>query len=315
MSTRNTPSGRRASLGVLRIVLPVLVATVGAACDGDLPDAYGNFESREVTVSSEAAGKLRRFDVREGDDLEPGAMVAQIDTVQLALQRDELELQLVASRLRADEARAQLRALQAQLRTAREDYERTERLFDRNAATAGDLNRLEGSVASLSEQVEGARARIDLLQQESAIVESRIAQLRERIGRASVQNPIGGTVLTTMVEAGEVVQPGAPLYTIAPLDTLVLRAYVSGGQLARLELGDEVAVQFDAGSDTLERRTGRLSWISSEAEFTPTPIQTREERVDQVYAVKVLVPNEDRRMKIGMPGELFLSSAGPGDGP
>ena len=146
-------------------------------------------------------------------------------------------------------------------------------------------------------------------------MESRIAQLRERIDRASVRNPIGGTVLTTMVEAGEVVQPGAPLYTIAPLDTLVLRAYVSGGQLARLALGDEVAVQFDAGPETLERRMGRLTWIASEAEFTPTPIQTREERVDQVYAITVRVPNEDRRIKIGMPGELILRSSGSGDDP
>jgi HlyD family secretion protein len=314
MSMRH-PSPRPRRLPAARwLLLPVMAATV-VACDGELPDAYGNFESREVTVSSEVTGKLIRFDVREGDELDPDIAVAQIDTLQMALQMSELELQVRASRIRADEARAQVRSLQAQLGSAEEDYERTQRLFDRNAATAGDLNRLAGNVSSLREQIVGARARVDLMQQEAAIAEARIAQLRDRIGRATIRNPVGGTVLTTMVEGGEVVQAGRPLYTIAPLDTLILRAYVSGGQLASLTLGGEVSVQFDAGSGTLERRSGRLTWIASEAEFTPTPIQTREQRVDQVYAVKVLVPNEDRRLKIGMPGELLLTTSGPGGQP
>lgn len=284
------------------------------ACTAEEPDAYGNFESREVVVSTEAAGRLERFDLAEGDELEAGAAVAQVDTVQMALQAEELALQAESARLRAAEAAAQLRSLEAQLATSLDDFQRVDRLFERNAATAGDRNRLEGSVTSLAAQIDGARARVRLAQQEEAIVESRLAQLRDRVRRATVRNPVGGTVLTAMVEEGELVQAGQPLYTVAPLDSLILRAYVTGDQLAALHLGGEVAVQFDGATGTLERRMGRLTWVASQAEFTPTPIQTRQERAHQVYAVKVTVPNSDRVLKIGMPGELLLSPVGPEGG-
>ena len=290
-----------------RIVTGAVAAILLASCDGELPDAYGNFESREVTVSAEATGVLARFDLEEGDEIAIDAVVGQVDTVQMALQAQELALHAQASRIRTDEARAQVRSLEAQLRTSRADLERVQRLFERSAATAGELNRLEGSVTSLTAQIDGARARVRLAEQDGAIVASRLDQLRDRIDRATVSNPVTGTVLTTVVEAGEFVQTGRALYIVAPLDTLILRAYVSGSQLTGLGVGEEVSVQFDAGSGALERRSGRLTWVAAEAEFTPTPIQTREERVDQVYAVKVLVPNLDRSLKIGMPGELVLS--------
>ncbi len=300
---------RNRSLVYTLIAGPVVAGAVLAGCDGELPDAFGNFESREVTVSAQATGPLVRFDVREGDEVDLGAVVGQVDTVQVALQAQELRLQSEATRMRADEARAQLRSIEAQLHTNQVDLERTQRLFERSAATATDLNRQEGAVTSLTEQIAAARARVRLAGQDGAIATSRLAQLEDRIQRATVRNPVRGTVLTTMVEEGEFVQAGRPLYTIAPLDTLVLRAYVSGSQLTGLGVGDEVFVQFDGGSGALERRVGRLTWVASEAEFTPTPIQTREERVDQVYAVKVSVPNLDRSLKIGMPGELLLAAA------
>jgi HlyD family secretion protein len=294
------------------IRLPALLSLlVLGACNGEQPDAYGNFESTEVVVSAEAAGTLIRFDLDEGDEVAMGQVVAQVDTIQMALQSEELGLQEEAARLRAVEASAQVRSLEAQLQTQRTDLERMQRLFDRNAATAGDLNRLDGSVTSLLAQIDGGRARVRLARQEESIVASRLAQLRDRIRRATVRNPITGTVLTTMSEAGEIVQPGRALYTVAPLDTLILRAYVTGNQLASLRVGEGVLVQFDSGTGDLESRPGRLIWVASQAEFTPTPIQTREERVDQVYAVKVRVANADRRLKIGMPAELVLDSVAP----
>ena len=299
----------------MRTAISPLILLALSACDDGPPDAYGNFESRAVMVAAEATGRLVRFDIAEGVELEVNAFVAQVDTVQMALQMGELMLQAGAARIRGEEAAAHVRSLEAQLNTARDDLERTQRLFAADAATSGDLNRLEGSVNSLSEQIAGARARFRLSGQEEDIIGSRVAQLRDRIARATVRNPVRGTVLTTVVEVGEYVQPGRALYSIAPLDTLILRAYVSGNQLGGLELGSSVDVQFDSGSGTLERRSGRLSWIASEAEFTPTPIQTRDERVDHVYAVKVLVPNTDRRLKIGMPGELILSTPDAGEQP
>jgi len=307
---KNQKRSRGADRYFLHLVPASLMITLLAACNDELPDAYGNFESTEVVVSSEATGTLVRFDVEEGDELAVGAIVAQVDTVQMALQAQELALQVSASRIRADEARAQVRALEAQLGTSQDDLDRIRRLFERNAATATDLNRLEGAVSALTEQIDAARSRIQLAQQDGEIVASRMEQLRDRIRRATVLNPVRGTVLTTMVEGGEFVQTGRPLYAVAPLDTLVLRAYVSGSQLVDLRVGNEIEVQYDAGAGTLERRAGRLTWVAPEAEFTPTPIQTRDERVDQVYAVKVRVPNTDRTLKIGMPGELILSSGG-----
>jgi HlyD family secretion protein len=137
-----------------------------------------------------------------------------------------------------------------------------------------------------------------------------LAQVQDRWERSRVLNPRAGTVLATYVEAGEFVQAGRPLYTVADLDTLTLRAWVSGAQLADIRLGQEVAVRVDAGPDRLRTLPGRVSWIASEAEFTPTPIQTREERISQVYGVKVRVPNPDGVLKVGMPGELVLPRGG-----
>ncbi len=261
-------------------------------------------------MSSEATGTLQRFDVAEGQRLAAGTVVGQVDTVSLALQRAELQLQVRNAGTRSAEARAQLRALEAQLATAEEDLARTERLFERQAATAAERTRLQGTVSTLREQVAAARVRTRLAGEESDVVEARIRQLEDRIDRATVRNPVAGTVLATMAEAGEFVQPGRPLYTVASLDTLTLRAYLSGGQLAAVRLGDPVGVRYDAPDGGLRETAGRVTWIADRAEFTPTPIQTRDERVDQVYGVKIRVPNPDGVLKIGMPGEVVLGPAG-----
>ena len=293
-------------------LLAILATSMGlSGCESELADAYGNFESTPVTVSAETSGRLLSLTVDEGDDVEVDQVVAQLDTMQQALQVAELVLQIEATSIRVSEAGAQTRSLEAQLAAARDDQERTRRLFEQDAATAGAVNRLEGTVASLTEQIAAARSRVRLARQEGAITEARLAQLRDRIDRATVINPTRGTVLTTFAEEGEILQAGRPLYSVAPLDTLTLRAYVSGGQLTSLRVGGRVDVRFDSGAGELATRSGRVTWVSPRAEFTPTPIQTREERVDQVYAVKIVVPNEDRALKIGMPAEVVLPTGAP----
>jgi HlyD family secretion protein len=285
----------------------VLFALV-SACDHPLPDAFGNFEATEVAVSAEFAGPLLRMDAVEGQRLEAGAVVAELDTLQLSLQRAELDAQRESARLRAAEARAQVRVLEAQLETARDDLARTERLYASEAATAQELSRFGGSVRVIEQQVAASQARVRVANQEAASVDTRIVQIVDRLGRGRIRNPVTGTVLTTFAEAGEFVQPGQPLYTIARLDTLTLRAYVSGDQLAQVSLGSMVQVRADLDVSQVQSLPGRVTWIASEAEFTPTPIQTREERVDQVYAVKVRVANPDGLLKVGMPGELILGT-------
>jgi HlyD family secretion protein len=291
---------------------PMLLLSLALlGCRKEEPDAYGNFEAREVVVAAETAGQLLHFAPEGGQRLPSGAPVGLIDTTALALQRQELASRRGASRTRTTEAEAQIKVLQAQLATAQDEYRRTLRLFRSEAATAQQLNRAQGEVRVLRERIEAARAQTGVAREEVGGAEARMEQIEEQIRKSRITNPIAGTVLTTYAEAREFVQPGQPLYKIAPLDTLTLRAYVSGSQLANLKLGQRVQVQIDAGEDKLRTLAGWVSWISAEAEFTPTPIQTREERTSQVYAIKVRVPNPDGALKIGMPGEVvFTSRAG-----
>jgi len=293
-------------------VLLLSTALLLGGCREEEPDAYGSFEADEVVVSAEGSGRLLRFDPREGEPLAAGAVVALVDTTALALRTQELASQQAATVTRTREAEAQIGVLQAQLATAREEHARTLRLYRAEAATAQQLNVAEGEVRVLEERIQAARAQSEAARQEVGGVEARTAQVQEQIRRSQVVNPAAGTVLATYAEAGEFVQPGQPLYKVADLRTLTLRAYVSGAQLAAVRIGQPVTVQVDgAEEDGRLRFPGTVTWISPEAEFTPTPIQTREERTEQVYAVEVRVANPDGVLKIGMPGELVLASATP----
>jgi HlyD family secretion protein len=299
----------------LRALHPALLtaAALGLAllgCDREAAsDAYGNFETTEVVVAAEATGRLPRFDVREGARLEPGQVVGLVDTAQLALQRDELRAQLGAARKRVSEFGAQERVLAAQRSTAESDLARTQRLIADQAATPQQLDRASGDVRVLEAQMRAVRTQQATASSEIAAIEARLAQVEDRLGKSRIVNPVAGTVLATYVDAHEFVQVGTPLYKVAVLDTMLLRAYVSGAQLPSVRVGQPVAVVVDAVGGERRSVPGVVSWVASEAEFTPTPVQTREERVDLVYAVKVRVANASGAIKIGMPGEVRLGEA------
>ncbi|HEX6041000.1 HlyD family secretion protein [Longimicrobium sp.] len=297
----------RSISAVSLVLLPLLLA----GCRKDEPDAYGNFEADEVVVSAEGSGQLLRFAARQGEPLAAGAVVALIDTTALALRTAELASQEAATVTRTREAQAQIGVLEAQLATAREEHARTLRLFRAEAATAQQLNLAEGEVRVLEERIRAARAVTEAARQEVGGVQARAAQVQEQIRQSQVVNPVAGTVLATYSEQGEFVQPGQPLYKIADLGTLTLRAYVSGAQLAAVRVGQRVTVQVDAGEDARRGFPGTVTWISPEAEFTPTPIQTRDERTEQVYAVEIRVANPQGMLKIGMPAEVVLAAEAP----
>lgn len=299
--------------GAGRSVALMCVALIAAACDNDEPDAYGNFEATEVVVSAEVGGQLIRFDVVEGARLMAHVDVGLLDTTQTALQLAELRAQRSAGQAQTGQTQAQANALQAQLRSAEREYARTQRLFEDEAATAQQLEQMRSQVEVLREQIRAARQQTTGSQEQTGVTDARIAQLQDRLNRSRIRSPIPGTVLATYVNAGELIQPGQPLFRIADLDTLVLRAYVAGAQLAQLRLGQQVQVRFDAAAGERGTLPGTVSWIASSAEFTPTPIQTRDERADLVYAVKVRVANAGGVLKIGMPGELQLSAPAPGE--
>lgn len=307
LETRFRPRARTARRGVLAL----LAALPLAACHEEpAADAYGNFEAVEVVVSAQNPGTLLDFTPREGDRLEAGARVAILDTVQLSLERAQLLAQVEAAGARLTEAARQMEVVAAQLEVARRSYERTKRLFDSRAATAQQLDQAERDYRTLAAQERAVGAQRASVGRELEATRARVEQVEDRIARSIVSNPVAGTVLTTYARVGELAQPGMPLYRIANLDTLELRAYVDGGQLPGVTLGAAVRVRVDRGGDSLRTLPGEVSWISDRAEFTPTPVQTREERVDLVYAVKVRVPNPGGVLKIGMPGEVDFGGKG-----
>jgi HlyD family secretion protein len=291
--------------------LSVLILLPG--CGSDVPDAWGNFEATEIVISAEVGGQLLRFDALEGRRVTAGDVVAFVDTTRIALQIAEIRAQRESGRAQTDQAGAQVGALQAQLSSSEREYARILRLFDAEAATQQQLELAATQVAVLREQIRAARDLTVSSREQTGALDARMAQLEDMIQRSRVRAPRAGTVLASYVRAGELVQPGQPLFRMADLDTIVLRAYVSGADLARVTIGQRVQVRFDAGPGEIGTRPGIVTWISSSAEFTPTPIQTRDERADLVYAVKVRVPNEDGTLKIGMPGELLLVPASADD--
>ena len=299
---------RRVTLMRRRALGAVLGATLATlACAGEPePDAYGNFEATEVVVSAQTSGQLLRFTPLEGMHLDSGAAAALIDTAQLALEAEQLAAQRAATGSRGVEVAGQLRVLEVQRDVAERAYARTRRLHAQQAATASQLDQAEREYRSLRAQIEAVRAQGRSAALDARAADARVAQVRDRIGRSAVANPRGGTVLATYVRAGEVVQAGQPLYRIADLDTMVLRVYIAGSQLSAVRLGQPVQVRTDGESGLVETR-GVVSWISSSAEFTPTPIQTRDERADLVYAVKILVPNAGGSLRIGMPADVALA--------
>ena len=282
--------------------------TLTAACNRDEePDAYGTFEANEVVVSAQTTGQLLTFTPVEGAQIARGAIIAIVDTAQLSLERQQLIAQRQATGSRGDEISRQISVLEVQRTIARRTYERTRRLFEEKAATAQQLDQAERDYRVLGAQIEAARAQQQSVTRDVTSGQARVAQIQERLGRSRIVNPEPGTVLATFTRAGEVVQPGQPLYRIANLDTLTLRAYVSESQLHSLRLGGTVQVNVDSRDGETVRLPGTITWISAKAEFTPTPVQTRDERADLVYAIKVRVPNSRGLVKIGMPGDVTLA--------
>ena len=320
--------------GVLIVLAMLAIVGCGGEPEGD---AYGNFEATEVTVSAQSDGRLLSFDVEEGDQLADGARVGLIDTTQLVAQRDgllaqrrnlqaqrhALLVQSGATRSQIDEVRAGAGVVAVQLETAEEELARTRRLHGDGAATDRELNEREGLVRQLREQLEQARARAasvgsqaevpaaqaQAIDGQIASLDAQLRQVEDRLNKAVVTNPTAGTVLSVIARTGETVMPGSPLYTIADLQTLRLRAYATGDQLARLRLGMPADVLVDDGAGGIDAITGEVIWIASNAEFTPTPIQTRDERAELVYAFDVRVANPAGRLKVGMPGEVRFRDA------
>ena len=288
--------------------LILALALVAGCKKATPPDAYGNVEATEVVVGAQTSGQLQAFTPAEGNKLAVGEMVAIIDTTALLLQLQQIEAQRGVSGSRVNEVNKQIGVLEAQRSVAERAYDRTKRLFDQQAATAQQLDQADRDLRTLNAQIEATKAQRQTAGVDVSASDARVAQIRDQLRKSKVANPVSGTVLTTFVKAGEFVQTGQPLYKIANLDTLELRAYVNGSQLGSVKIGQAVLVSVDTGSKARRTLAGTVSWVSSQAEFTPTPIETRDERTNLVYAIKVRVPNASGVLKIGMPADVQFTT-------
>lgn len=286
-------------------------------------DASGYFEADEVIVSAQQNGQLLSFTINEGDSLSTGAVVGQIDVTIATLQMQQTLATIASLKDKTssvaeqnDLVKKQLVVQQVQLDHQLKEKARTESLVKADAATRKQLDDIDALVLELQKQISVTKQQLKVnsnntqtqnnsILSEKAPLEKTVAQFQEQINKGQVVNPVTGIVLSKYALAGEVAMTGKPLYKIANTDTLTLKAYITGDLLSKIKIGQNVVTRIDQGNG-YKNYPGVISWISAKSEFTPKTIQTKNERANLVYAIKIRVKN-DGYLKIGMYGEVILN--------
>ncbi len=266
-------------------------------------DAYGNFESRETIVSSQTSGQLVFFDIEEGQSIEAGKLVAITDTSQALLNISQLKAKKESIAANLNNMDANIAVVQAQKNSLKIEINRGERLLKDQAITQKQMDELNGKMDVLDKQAQAYQVSKNSILAELNAMDTQIAIAEDQLKKCYIINPVNGTILDKYIEPFEMVAPGKALYKIADLATMELKAYISGSQLPHIKPGQTVKVRIDEDKSNNKELEGTITWISPKAEFTPKVIQTKEERVNLVYAIKVSVKN-DGSIKIGMPGEV-----------
>lgn len=270
-------------------------------------DASGSFEAEETIISAEATGTLLKFEVTEGQVLDSALVIGYIDSVQLYLKKKQLEAQVRALLGKKPNVPVQLSTLQSQLETAEKEKVRYTNLVSAGAAPSKQLDDINAQIKSLKSQIDALKSSLDISSQgyssDAAPLQIQIDQIKDQLTKCTIRNPMQGTVLIKYANVNEMAAIGKPLYKIADLSTINLRAFVSGDQLPVVKLNQQVKVLTDDGKGGFQETQGNITWISDKAEFTPKTIQTKEERANMVYAIKIAVKN-DGTYKIGMYGEV-----------
>lgn len=293
------------------VLITIIAAFAIASCGNNENqfDATGTFEAVETIVSAQANGEIKAFNVEEGQQLESGQAIGYIDTMQLSLKKKQLEAQMAATLRRKPDITAEIAALQEDLKQARREQHRIANLVKADAATGKQLDDAGSAVDVIRKKIAAQQTSLgnssSSLSDEAESLEAQIAQIDDQIAKSRIVNEVRGRVIMKYAEANEVASTGKALYKIADLSTITLRAYVSGDQYAKIKVGQKVKVFVDASADDYKTYEGTVEWISDKAEFTPKTIQTKEERANLVYAIKVGVKN-DGLLKIGMYGEIKL---------
>ena len=273
-------------------------------------DASGYFEAVETIVSAQANGQILSLNVDEGQELTAGQQVGQIDSTQIYLTLQQVQSQRGAVLSRKPDIGSQTAVLKEQITTAKRELARVERLAAGNAATQKQMDDARSAVAVLQKQLDAQQTTLSnassSVSKEGSPLEVQMSLLKDQLNKTHIINPVNGTVLVKYVEQNEMASMGKPLYKIADLSEIILRAYITNTQLANLKLGQKVTVLVDKGKDKNAEYQGNIEWISSKAEFTPKTIQTKDERSNEVYAIKIRVKN-DGFLKIGMYGDVSFS--------
>ena len=305
---------------IIFLSLPILFCISCNKKEKDF-DATGIFEATEITVSAQASGEVQQLDITEGQSLDSGARVGQIDVYQLVQKQNELEAakqQIYANKAATDsrqlDLNKQLASLQQQISHAQRERQRFARLVQDGAVARKLLDDINAQISLLQRQLEATRDQfrstnasladqVKGFQAQMKGVEAQQRQLERQIQNATIVAPKSGVMLEQLVKAGEFVGVGKPLFKLAQMDHIYLRAYVTSAQLKSVMLGQKAKVYADYGGGQQQEYVGKVAWISSRSEFTPKTIVTDDERADLVYAVKILIKN-DGRVKIGMYGEV-----------
>jgi len=270
-------------------------------------DASGTFESTEIIVSSQATGQLMQFNVNEGDTLDANQTVGYVDSTQFHLTKLQLVENQKAILAGRPDVKSQIDATQKQIDNIMLEQQRVSNLVKANVASQKQLDDVNSKLAVLQAQLAAQKSSLNnstsTINQQGVAVEAQLTQVNDQLKKCVIVNPIDGTVLTTYANPSEVTTTGKPLYKIADLSTVELRAYITGDQFANVKLGQKVKVLVDESKEKYRNYDGVIDWISNKAEFTPKTIQTKDERANLVYAIKIKVKN-DGFIKLGMYGEV-----------
>jgi HlyD family secretion protein len=289
------------------IYLIVCVLLVSCGKNKDDFDATGTFEATEIIVSSEASGRILSFDIAEGQEVIAGQELGAIDSVQLYLTKLQLMKNISSVISNRPNVDVQIAALKEQIAKQKTEQKRVGNLFREKAATQKQLDDVNSAVTVLERQLAALQSslqnNVSSLDAQSSAIEIQIAQIEDKLSKCVISSPVSGMILNKYTEAGELAVIGKPLFKVADTKHLFLRAYMTLEQLKDVKTGQEVKVYADFGGDSRREYEGRITWISEKSEFTPKSIQTKDDRANLVYALKVAIEN-DGYVKIGMYGEI-----------
>ncbi len=295
-----------------KYIAPVIAVMMIASCQNKRYhfDASGIFESTEIIVSAETTGKIMAFNLQEGETINAYSELGYIDTTQLYLSKMQLLSNMGAVKSRKQDISKQIAATEQQIETQKQELDRTERLLSAHAATEKQRDDIEAQIALLEKQLAAQLSTLEKnnlgINSESSALDIQVAAIEDQLVKSKIISPVEGTVLAKYAEPGEFASIGKPLFKIADLKLMILRAYITSGQLNSLKIGQKVTVYADYMDNDNRPYEGEVIWIADKSEFTPKTIQTRDERANLVYAVKVAVPN-DGLIKIGMYADIIFN--------